>query len=403
MRHVLALSAVLLVSGACRAETRVVHPDGSGEWPTIHSAVAASADGDIVELSDGTFRGPGNRDVDFSGKAITIRSQSADPCDCIVDCEGTHADPHRGFLFRFGEGNGSTLEGLTITNGMALQQINGHEGGGVYCGAGACPVIANCRFVANRATGPPGGGAGGAVACLDGSAPSLMSCTFLDNWAYFGGAIECGIGSATAMTDCMFAHNSAYMGGGVNCRGSMAITEQCTFYDSYGFAVACWHGSLVVTGCTFYGNSDGALYFAYDAAPSLENTLIASNSGSIWCEDVIPQLSCCDVYGNSGGDWLVPFEDQLGIHGNICEDPLFCSASPEEDLDWSIHSDSPCAPESSGCGLVGAWSVDCGQTSVRPCTWGGVKALYSVGRDAAGSLGRGQGMRRADPPEGHRR
>ncbi|MBE9507872.1 MAG: hypothetical protein IMY86_07455 [Chloroflexi bacterium] len=382
MRCVLVLSAVLLLGGVTHAETRVVHPDGSGEWPTIQAAVAASEDGDTVELTDGTFTGAGNRDIDFLGKSITIRSQGADPLHCIIDCEGTEADPHRGFLFCSGEGIGSILEGLTIANGMARQEINGHEGGAVYCGAGASPVVVNCRFVGNAASGPPGGGAGGAVACLDNSAPVFVSCAFVGNSAYFGGAMDCGMGSAVSLTNCMFHDNLAYMGGGINCGGSMMIAEQCTFSGSYGFALACWHGSLVLMGCTLYGNSDGALFSAYEAAPSLENTLIAFNSGSIWCEDVVPALSCCDIYGNGGGDWVVPFEDQLGMNGNVSEDPLFCSVSPEDDLNWSIHSDSPCAPESSGCGLIGAWGVDCGDSSARPCTWGGLKAIYLIRRSA---------------------
>ena len=377
MRCVFVLSAVLLFCGAADAEIRVVRPDGSGEWPTIQAAVEASGAGDVVELTAGTFVGPGNRDVDFLGKPITIRSQGGNPFDCVVDCEGTEEDPHRGFLFCSGEGAGSVLEGLTIANGMAWQEINGYQGGGVYCGVCASPVVVNCRFVGNAASGPPGGGIGGAVACLDNSAPAFVSCSFIGNGAYFGGAIDCGIGSTVSLVSCIFHGNNAYMGGGINCGGSVLTAAECTFSESHGLALLCWHGSLVLTNCTFYGNFDGALHFDLQAAPSLENTLIAFNAGSIWCgDDVVPALSCCDIYGNGGGDWVVPFDDQLGIDGNVSEDPLFCSPSPGADLDWSIHSDSPCAPASSGCGLIGAWSVGCGDSPVRPCSWGRLKAMY---------------------------
>jgi hypothetical protein len=72
-------------------------------------------------------------------------------------------------------------------------------------------------------------------------------------------------------------------------------------------------------------------------------------------------LTCCDLHGNEGGDWVGAVFDQYGIAGNISEDPLFCN--PEEG-DVSLHSDSPCAwsnnPE---CGYIGARPVGCGETA----------------------------------------
>ena len=42
-------------------------------YNTIQAAVNAAANDDVIELSPGTYTGAGNRDVDFSGKAITVR------------------------------------------------------------------------------------------------------------------------------------------------------------------------------------------------------------------------------------------------------------------------------------------------------------------------------------------
>ncbi len=75
------------------ATTYLVTPDGTGDYPTIQLAVDAVVDGDIIELTPGTFTGDGNRDVDYLGRAITIRSQSGDPAGCVIDCEGTASDP----------------------------------------------------------------------------------------------------------------------------------------------------------------------------------------------------------------------------------------------------------------------------------------------------------------------
>ena len=51
-----------------------VQPGGGGEYPTIQAAINAATDGEVVELADGTYIGPGNRDLDFLGKGITVRS-----------------------------------------------------------------------------------------------------------------------------------------------------------------------------------------------------------------------------------------------------------------------------------------------------------------------------------------
>jgi hypothetical protein len=45
----------------------VVHPYGTGDYPTIQATVTAADDGDIIELTDGTFTGDGNRDVVYLG------------------------------------------------------------------------------------------------------------------------------------------------------------------------------------------------------------------------------------------------------------------------------------------------------------------------------------------------
>jgi pectin methylesterase-like acyl-CoA thioesterase len=55
------------------AATYVVSPDGSGDFPTIQAAIDAAVDGGIIELTDGTFTGDGNRDIDYAGKSITVR------------------------------------------------------------------------------------------------------------------------------------------------------------------------------------------------------------------------------------------------------------------------------------------------------------------------------------------
>lgn len=81
----------LFLPTAVLSATYEVRPDGTGDFPTIQAAVNAAANGDVIELSDGTFTGPGNRDINMLGKVLTVASQGGDPAPCIIDFEGMRA------------------------------------------------------------------------------------------------------------------------------------------------------------------------------------------------------------------------------------------------------------------------------------------------------------------------
>ena len=75
-------------------------------------------------------------------------------------------------------------------------------------------------------------------------------------------------------------------------------------------------------------------------------------------------LTCCDIYGNAGGDWVGCIADQYGINGNISEDPLFCDL-PGGDL--HLNENSPCAaPQQPTCGQIGALGIGCYSLVVCP-------------------------------------
>jgi hypothetical protein len=75
--------------------------------------------------------------------------------------------------------------------------------------------------------------------------------------------------------------------------------------------------------------------------------------------------------------------DRTGMDGNISVDPQFCGIYDSDN--YYLQSDSPCAPgnrpDSTSCGLIGAFGVNCGMVDITETTWGIIKNLY---RGAAG-------------------
>jgi predicted outer membrane repeat protein len=420
------LLAALLSASAATATTYVVRPDGTGDFPTIQAAIDAATNGDIVELTDGTFTGDGNRDIDYAGKALTVRSQSGNSESCVIDCEGTEAEPHRGFLFQSAEPEGAVLTGVTLINGWA----SSHPfGGGILITDDSSPSISASSFVENR---------GSAIVCVDAGSPTITDCAFLENanpdWR--GGGIGCEA-SHPIISHCEFVRNSASMGGAIHAHAGTVMITECTFdhntaeiwggavgmlYSCTGTVLDCRFsensadndggainlhyatatiehsefsqnaapsGGAMCTGkvshanvmsCTFWGNvsREGSAVFCGERDVYLENTIIAFNPGGWAIADAgIVTLVCSDIYGNPGGDWMGSLASQLGINGNICEDPLFCDPVGG---DLSLCADSPCAagnnPE---CGQIGVRAVGCGpcgSTPVDGTTWGAIKASF---------------------------
>jgi hypothetical protein len=120
------------------------------DFDNIQAAIDDANDGDLIFVSDGIYRGQGNRDIDFLGKGIAVRSEHG-PTNCIIDCQGSADEQHMGFLFHSGEGPNSVLDGFTITNGYH------EEAGAILCTYVSIrdfrpsnPTITNCVITNNR-------------------------------------------------------------------------------------------------------------------------------------------------------------------------------------------------------------------------------------------------------------
>ncbi len=259
-------------------------------------------------------------------------------------------------VFLANDGGGLHVEEAVVTDCTFL----GNIGGGAHCDDGA---FADCTFSGNTDGGMLGGG-------------TLFQSVFSGNAG--GGAHLYG----GAVADCIFSGNT---GGGLTCWDDATIAD-CTFSDNigtWGAGVTFRDGSSsTITNSTFCDNSaerGTGLCCLEASAVDVENTIMAfgTEGPATWVSfGGRVELFCCDLYGNEGGDWTLAIAGQLGINGNICEDPLLCRGQ-NPGQPYTLHSDSPCAPTGNPpCGLIGAWDVGCGVTAAEATSWGAIKAEY---------------------------
>jgi len=352
------------------------------DHPTIAAALAAAGPGDEVVVSAGTWT---ERNLVLPSDVI-LRGATGDPRDVVIDAE----DLGRIGFTDFGAGPGTELRHLTFRNGSTTS-----HGGGIYAKDVDLRVI-DCRFEACRA-----GNWGGGLAFQGNCSPLVQDCTFQDNDALYGGGLYCESGSAV-VTRCTFRNNHATHGGGgmqAWYPPSTPVVTSCVFdgndclsFSGGGFSVQ--YGTARLEGCTFHGNragvnGAGSAAHVNVGSLTLERCLVARNPGTgepVACPGgATLDVSCCDVWGNAGGDWTGCLQGLEGAAGNFSADPLFC-APLEGDL--RLRDGSPCAPGATACGLIGAEGVGCALPvavggSVRASSWGRVKAGNSLGTRSA--------------------
>jgi hypothetical protein len=326
----------------------------SAEWDGTHGPKAniGAAMGlawylDEVVLAPGTYSGPGNRDLSFYGRQITVRGQDPnDPATVAetgIDLAASPTDRHRAFVFSGGEGPEAALRGVTIRNGCGpLTPVVDNppsytlpQGGAVF-GRSASPTIADCVFQNNEAT------LGGAVHldAPDGatSNPTIARCTFEANhvaqinnyYAPSGGALDCWKSTA-AITDCQFLGNTAQNTGGewicisgaIDFWDSAATVARCIFLgnsaDPAGIGGAVTTSGLVtINNCVFAGNyasgfqpywyDGGGGVVVWDGQTSITSCVFSGNSsglygGAIWRDagDLVVRTSTFTANTAAGG------------------------------------------------------------------------------------------------------
>jgi len=422
-KFTVAISILLLASVSIQATTIHVPAD----QPTIQAGIDAASAGDTVLVAEGTYYESSivlKSDLILQGECgesicVTIDGNGQEQLLIVSNDDNVIVN---GISFTNGYAMGEWPEAygggifvymssLVLAN-CAITNCHAYQGGGIFCHESdliveSCQISSNsssgvasgiwarnsnvslhdCRITHNTTSSAgggfhlhtssdelacnvelvdcviadnQGGNGGGGIISLSGSMQSgrIQGCEILRNQALseLGGGLSL-VGNIEIL-DTTFANNSAIMGGALELSAVVGGISQCTFASNYGEI-----GSVIryMHEDTDFGISDCIL------TSNMGGPVIIRSSGSC-----VPHVSCTDIWGNEGGDWLELISDQAEINGNISEDPLFCDP---DNGDFHLRNDSPCAPDNNDCGLMGAWPVGC-STSTSNLTWSAMKTLY---------------------------
>ena len=346
------LAWLLLLSGllspALGTTIRVPH-----DYPTIQQGIDAATSGDTVLTdADRSYVGQGNRDLDFGGRGIVLRTTAdTEPHRTIIDCQRSG----RGFNFHSGEGAAAVVRGFTIRRGVAVY------GGGMLC-AGASPTIEHCTIDSCEAT------ASGGALSISHSTAQFRNCTLRGNAAQVDGGALRLVYAAPSFTECTLEENSAWRSGGALC----AIASPADFYltlihlNSAGVSGGGIHTSAHTP--TDEESEKGIL-----DAPSFRRCTIVHNwatdaGGGMYCGDGTgPQAISAILWGNLPNQVAAPganpsitysaIEAGWPGEGNISDDPLFCNSLCYE-REFTLATVSPCTTGFGG-DLMGAFSIEC--------------------------------------------
>ena len=355
----LLITTLFTATTALQADTFDVPSGGD-----IQAAIDIATDGDLVQLSAGTYQ-PGSALV-MDDKAITIRG--------VLDGQGQPASvidaqsAHRVFFIDSGT-DAVTLENLQIVNGQPnASEPDSSRGGGIYAPGNARLVIRSCWLTDNRAviggafyclgnqprlvfndclfTRNEDGGAGGAAiasAFLNAPDPAttpsclIEGCRFIDNEnTGLRGVVATGFVSnnhVLVLRTCEFAGNIGSATVYTEGAGSLTtLIDECTFNDRTGHAIQWNAGDLTIRNSTLNGQTDAFSVGVqpFSLVPELKSLLIEDSAflgfsaGAINLSDqYVSSVESCDIrstaFRNNRGRRAVDVTGMDAVRANFTD------------------------------------------------------------------------------------
>jgi len=290
------------------------------DYATIQDGIDAAKPSDTVLVAPGTYY-----ETIEVGTGVNVVGSGAE--QTTIDAQG------KGSVVAL-MGDDSSVEAITIRNGIGDYFGNGaRAGGGVYCGA-ASATISKCRVVGNTATQ----GWGGGVFVASGCSILIVDSEISGNSAESGGGIFCHENSRAEVRISTFRKNTAEgFGGGICCIDlASAMVAGCELWGNFagysGGAIAAKDRSeLAVVNCTLADNSadeGGGIFSEYFSSVFLANSLLWNDASDlVLFGKAVVQY--CDIKDGSFA----------GENHNFSLDPLFVNA-PEGD--YHLLPNSPC-------------------------------------------------------------
>ncbi len=350
--------------------------------PTIQAGIDSAAVGDTVLVAPGTYTGDGNRDIDFLGKNIVVRS-SAGAGVTTIDVESGVGNPHRGFYIARGEGPAAVLDGFTIVRGYmgtrpgvvaaAGLPRTAHDlsGGGIKC-QDASPTLRNL-VLRNCGSEYTGGGLDFEVL----AAPLVTNCVIEGCFAGFqGGGITIESLSSPTIRDCVVTGCAAQFGGGIGCSAFGTITN-CIFAGNKAVTIPPWNGPPFGAGIAVKGQG----------TPQFQRVLVGNDctpdgAGDIFIETQATFAVGCSVFDpdnivKQGFGAISVTSPNVAGRPAFCF-PLDCGLAPVVGGDYHLQAGSPGLVATSPCGQdIGPLGQGCvAQTRVEGVSWGRVKGMY---------------------------
>ena len=395
------LIALLAIPQLASARTWYVLPDSTVDAPTINAALDSSAEYDTILVGPGTYYG----DVRFVNYPRRVLISEAGPEMTILDARDSETGFADSRVILIAYSHRAVVEGFTIQNGYAFSWPL-PEGGGVYLKGSNYVILRGNIIQDNESEGA--GAIGFEYQCCKGTV--IEENELVENVSsegagcislYSGGAEEAYVirgntfsgnvgvwGVLHAEISNVIFEDNVVVG---NTSTGLAGRQYCVMIDRGNWVPQHIDHNLVTqnqgSGIGFVGTYGGGSVVGNTVADNTaygitalhvtcaENVVVGNDTGFVSCD---ADYSCNDSWGNVGSDYH-PDCDPTGINGNISANPCFCDRA---NGDYSIASESPCAPANSGgCGLIGALDVGCTATGVQEgsselSTWGSIKQMF---------------------------